>query len=127
VDPSQDHSSAGTYLSHPRRIRSAGDIIERRGNLAWQRLVFDSQRRGQLASGTRAEQWSGDAWSVAYPEQSDLEWKKIKPIGCSNYGLHDASAARFEIRLDEPCEVVSRRPRSAWGAIPVLPGQYASA
>lgn len=126
MDPSQDHSGAGSYLSPPRRVWSAGDIVERRGNLAWQRLVFDSQRWGQLASRTRAEQWSGDAWSVAYPKQSDLEWGKIQPFGCADHRLHHATAARFEIRLDEPCEVVSCRPRSTWRAIPVLPGQYPS-
>jgi hypothetical protein len=33
----------------------AGDIIERRGNLGWQRLAFDSESWSQLASGTGAE------------------------------------------------------------------------
>jgi hypothetical protein len=94
----------------PRCIWSAGDIIKRRGNLGWQRQLFAGQRRNQLASGTRAKQWSGDARSVAYPKQSDLEWQQIQTLGGSNHRLYYSAAARFQIRLDEPREVVGRRP-----------------
>src|SRR4029453_18144176 len=97
-----------------------------RRNLGWQRLIFDSKGRNQLASGTRAEQGSGNPWGVADPKQSHLQWHEIEPLRCSDHCLYHATAAWFEIGLDEPCEVIGRRPRSAWRAIPVLPGQYAS-
>src|SRR4029453_13995785 len=104
----------------------AGDIVKRRSDLGWQLLIFDSKGRNQLSSGTRAEQGSGNPRSDAHPKQSHLEWYEIEPLRCSDHCLYHATAARFEIRLDEPCEVISRRPRSTWRAVPILPGQYAS-
>ena len=108
-------------------IRSAGNVIKGRSNLGRQRLIFDGERRAQLASGTSAEQRSGDTWSVAYPEQGDLRRGEVQSFRCSGYRLNDATAARFQIGLDEPSEVVGRRPRPARRAIPVLPSQHTTA
>ena len=69
--------TAPPLTSHPCSVWPAGDIVERRGDLGWQRLAFDREGRGQLTGGTGAEQGSGDAGSVAYPEQGHLEWAEI--------------------------------------------------
>ena len=115
VDPSQDHSST-VRTNSPDRIWSAGDIIERRGNLAWQPLVFERQGRGHWPA-VRAPS-SGAVTPGASRTQSRATWSGSRSSpSAARTTPSTATAARFQIRLDEPCEVVSRRPRSAWVAL----------
>ena len=58
--------------------------------------------------------------------KSHLKRGQLEPFGRPDDRLHDPTAARLQIGLDEPGEVIGRRPGAPGGAVPVLPGQHAA-
>jgi hypothetical protein len=107
---SHSHGAAVETKSGTSGVRSAGNIIKGRGDLRWQPLIFNSQCRRHLASSSGAKQGSSDPWRVSHPEQRDLQRGEIQTLGGSYDRLHDATTARFQIRLDKPGKVIGRCP-----------------
>ena len=94
---------------------------------AGSRWSLDRQRRCELAGRPGAEQGSGDAGSVADPEQGHLQRGQVQPVRRPDHRLDHAAAAGLQVRLDEPREVVRGAPATRAACRPVLPGQHAAA
>ena len=102
-------------------MRTAGHVVQRRRYLRRQSLIFDCKRRRQLPGRSGAQQRCGDSGSISHPEQRDLQRGQLQAISGADNRLNDSAGPLLEVGLDEPGEVIGRRPRPARCAGPVLP------